>query len=76
MASVGNALEGRKLDLTAAKVLKFGLLKMRNMPCVMWREAGVRVSVFCRPPFPCATPKAGRVQEGGWGALWAFYMAR
>ena len=30
MASVGNALEGRKLDLTAAKVLKFGLLKMGN----------------------------------------------
>ena len=43
MASVGNALEGRKLDLTAAKVLKFGLLKMRNAliaaRCDQLREA-------------------------------------
>ena len=80
MASVGNALEGRKLDLTAAKVLKFGLLKMRNVASVcddlVLREAGLRVTVFGRPPCPRAAPKAGGAHRGGCRPLWAFFMAR
>ena len=81
MASVGNALEGRKLDLTAAKVLKFGLLKMRNVASVcddlVLREAGLRVTVFGRRPVP-----AGRSQGGwstpGWlqATLGIFYWSR
>ena len=46
--------------------------------CVMisLREAGLRVTVFGRPPCPRAAPKARGAQRGDWGPLWAFFMAR
>ena len=63
MASVGNALEGRKLDLTAAKVLKFGLLKMTNAFCVCDDQLA-RGRLTCNgvwpPPVPARRPQGGR----------------
>ena len=79
MASVGNTLEGRMFDLTAAQGAEVWLAKDEKcLLCVMisLRKAGLRVTVSGRPPCPRAAPKAGRAHRGGWRPLWAFFMAR